>query len=204
MLRIIGAGPEREAEVAVDPYIPLMIRWTWPAQNLWWRISGPRSMLETGFHHETAEMRDVTLLLPGPIARVPGGPPAAAEVVTRGIPCCDPAEWARRSPRGVVKEYADHHVDDADSVRAELGPDHLLVRIGEGGEPAPRELACGRVRFGISAADGLLWICVDGFSADERALLQEHAERSAAPPQSYPPFAVPPDRPWWRRVLPGG
>jgi hypothetical protein len=203
MLRVDGAAPERALEITVDPYIPLMVRD--PAAgghgvSLWWRFRDPRAMLELGFHPGTAALVDVTLVLSGPITRVPSAPPAATERVP-GIPCCDPAEWARRAAGGVVEAYRDHHVEDAEPVHTELGPDHLLVRIGDGGTPAAREVTFGRARCGISAGDALLWICVAGFSAEERALLEEHVVRSHVPPG---PLPVRDDRPWWRRIIPGG
>jgi hypothetical protein len=205
MLLITGTGPERAPEVTVDPYIALSVDWPdarRPGSTLWWRFDGPRTMLETGFHAETAELVDVTLISPGPIARVQGGPPAAAST-SPGIPRCDPAEWARRSPSGTVEEFHDRYVFDEQPLRTELGPDHLLIRIGAGDEPAARELVCGRARFGLSASDVLLWICVDGFSAEARALLDEHVAWSLVPPERMPPQAPPPHRPWWRRLLAG-
>jgi hypothetical protein len=46
---------------------------------------------------------------------------------------------------------------------------------------------------GISATQSLLWLCVDGFSPDERAMLDEHASSPRrlvlAPPQ--PPAEAP-------------
>jgi hypothetical protein len=72
-------------------------------------------------------------------------------------------------------------------VRTELGPGHLLVRIGEDDEAAATEMVCGRLRAGVAATQSLLWVCVDGFSPAERALLDEHAERSLAPPRMYTP-----------------
>jgi hypothetical protein len=202
MLRIAGTAPERAPEVEVDPCIALKMRWSAAPRSaslLWWRIvDGPAAMLETGFHAESGELVDVTLVLPGPIARLDGPPPMAPSA-SPGIPCCDPAEWARRAPRGAVREFEDHYATDPQPLRTELGPDHLLVRIGQGDEPAARELSRGRARFGISAADALLWICVAGFSADERALLDEHADRSLRPPVAMQP--APPPAP--ARGLPG-
>jgi hypothetical protein len=203
MLLIAGAGRERAPVVTVDPYIALSLDWPdarRPGATLWWRFDGPGTMLETGFHAETGELADVTLVLPGPIARVQGDAPAAAASAP-GIPRCDPAEWARRSPSGAVEAFRDHYVFDEQPLHTELGPDHLLIRIGDD-ERAARELACGRARFGISAADALLWICVTGFPAAERALLEGHVAWSHAPPGRMPPQPSP-GRPWWRRLLDG-
>ena len=202
MLLIAGAGPERAPEITVDAYVALTMDWPRraPATALWWRFVGERTMLETAFDPESAELVHVALVLTGPVARV-DAPPASTEFAEPGIPRCDPAEWARRARRGEVREFADHYVADADPLRTELGADHLLVRIGEGDAPAARELVSGRVRFGLSAGDALLWICVGGFSADERARLAEHAAHSLLPPSVVPPSpapARPPQgRPWW-------
>jgi hypothetical protein len=53
---------------------------------------------------------------------------------------------------------------------------------------------------GISATQSLLWLCVDGFSPDERAMLDEHAERSLAPPTMFTP-TPPPRAGWFSRLL---
>jgi hypothetical protein len=148
-------------------------------------------MLQTGFDAATGELVDVTLVLPGPIAVVAHGPPPAAPHAVRGVPCADPAEWDRRAPNGSVREFEDHYVRDPLLARTELGPAHLLVRIGDGDEPAASELVCGRLRAGLSAEQALLWLCVDGFSPDERALLDEHARRSLAPPTTTNPTLAP-------------
>lgn len=203
MLRIDGVAPGRVMEITVDPDIPLRVRD--PAAGghgvgLWWRFRDPRAMLEMGFHPGTAALVDVTLVLSGPIIRVPSAPPAAAASVP-GIPRCDPAEWAPRAAGGVVEAYGAPHGDDAEPLRTELGPDHLLVRIGDDDGPAAREVTFGRARCGISAGGALLWICIAGFSAEERALLEEHVARSRVPPG---PLPVRGDRPWWRRIIPGG
>ena len=209
MLRIAGAAPEHAARIEAGPHLPLRI--TWPqrgpaAPRLWWRFAGPRTFLETGWSAATGALEDVSLILPGAIARVAHGPPAAS-AASPGVPRADPAEWARRSASGAVVRSAEHYVDDEEPVRTELGPDHLLVRIGGGDEPAAREVACGRARFGLTAADLLLWVCVAGFSEDERTLLEEHAAWSAAPPTGPPvPPAPSGTRGWrsWLRALPFG
>lgn len=188
MLRIAGAGAEREGEIRVDDHIPLVIEWPRrPVTALWWMLDGPRTMLQTGFDAATGELVDVTLVLPGPIAVVTHGPPLAAPHAVRGVPRADPAEWDRRAPSGAVREFQDHYVRDPAPVRTELGPAHLLVRIGEDDEAAASELVCGRLRAGLSTEQALLWLCVDGFSPEERALLDEHAARSLAPPATHPP-----------------
>jgi hypothetical protein len=193
MLRIIAAGAEREGDIRVDEHIPLIIEWPRrPGYTLWWMLDAPRSMLQTGFDAATGELVDVTLVLPGPIAVVDHGPPPAAPHVVRGVPRADPAEWDRRAPSGSVREFQDQYVCDPLPVRTELGPAHLLVRIGEDDGSAASELVCGRLRAGLSAEQSLLWLCVDGFSPEERALLEGHAERSNAPPTSRtPPPAAP-------------
>lgn len=202
MLRIAGAGPARAPEVRVDPHVALRLDWPAAPRSrplLWWRVvDGPAAMLETGFHADTGELMDVTLVLSGPITRVDAPPPVAPST-SPGIPCCDPAEWARRARRGVVTKFEDHYATDPQPLRTELGPDHLLVRIGEGEGPAARELVSGRARFGLSAADALLWICVAGFSAEERTLLDEHAAGSLLPRGEMPPSPppAPRSRPWW-------
>lgn len=205
MLRITGAGPERAPEITIDPHIALSIRWhPAPAEPcLWWRFYVPGAMLEAGFHTRTNEIADLTLVMPGPITRAGQGLPAAPETAP-GLPRCDPAEWARRASGGVVESYADHHVDEAEPVRTEVGPDHLLVRIGAGDEPAAREMVCGRVRFGLAAGDLLLWVAATGFSPEERALLDGHAAWSTDParPRFFP--APAPARRGWRAWLPGG
>jgi hypothetical protein len=86
-----------------------------------------------------------------------------------------------------VKEFRDQYVRDPLPVRTELGSTHLLVRIGEEDEAAASQIVCGRLRAGLAAEQSLLWICVDGFSPEERALLDEHAERSNAPPATRTP-----------------
>lgn len=90
-----------------------------------------------------------------------------------------------------MKAFEDHYVHDPLPVRTELGPDHLLVRIGDGDEAAASELVCGRLRADLSAEQSLLWLCVDGFSPKERARLDEHAARSHAPPTMQPPVLAP-------------
>jgi hypothetical protein len=202
MLHIIGGVPGHAARVKVDPYVPLRI--TWPAHprpgdTVWWRFSRPGTMLETGFHGETGEVRDVTVVLPGPIARVARAAPTAAVRMPR-VPCCEPLEWARRPLPAPLQLVAPNYLDDPEPLRTELGPNFLLLRIGTGEEPAARELVNGRVRFGISKDDLLLWICVDGFSSQEWALLEQHAAASLRPPAS-PETPPVPDAPWWRRVL---
>jgi hypothetical protein len=201
MLRIDGAGEEREGDIRVDEHIPLMIDWPrWPVPALWWMFSQPRSMLQMGFDAATGELVDVTLVLSGPITRVDHGPPPAAPHTVRGVPRADPAEWDRRTPYGAVKEFQDQYVRDPLPVRTELGPAHLLVRIGTDDEAAASELVCGRLRAGLSAEGALLWLCVDGFSPDERTLLGEHAELSNAPPTALPP-APPPAAPRRSRFI---
>ncbi|HEU4883752.1 MAG TPA: hypothetical protein VFT45_15950 [Longimicrobium sp.] len=192
MLRIIGAGAEREGDIRVDEHIPLMIDWPRrPVPALWWMFSQPGSMLQTGFDAATGELVDVTLVVPGPIASVDHGPPPAAPHTVRGTPRADPAEWDRRTPHGAVKEFQDQYIREPLPVRTELGPAHLLVRIGEEDEAAASELVCGRLRAGLSAEQSLLWLCVDGFSPEERALLDEHAGRSHARPTMAPPTPAP-------------
>jgi len=192
MLRITGAATGREGVIRVDEYVPLMIDWPpRPVSSLWWMFTQPRSMLEIAFDPGTGQMVDVTLVLPGPIAVVEHGPPPAAPHALRGVPCADPAEWDRRAPSGAVKDSYDAYVREPLPVRTELGPAHLLVRIGEDDEAAASEIVCGRLRAGLSAEQYLLWLCVDGFSADERALLNEHAERSHAPPTMSTPTPSP-------------
>lgn len=194
MLHITGAGAEREGEIQVDEYVPLMIEW--PPQRdstFWWTFHLPQTtMLETGFNETTGELVDVTLVVSGPIAVVNHGPPPVAPHAVRGVPRVDPSEWHRRAPGGSVDEFVDHYIRDPEPVRTELGPAHLLVRIGGSDEAAASELVCGRLRAGVSAEQSLLWLCVDGFSPDERALLDEHAERSHAPPTM--PAPIPPPR----------
>jgi hypothetical protein len=192
MLRIAGAGAEREGDIRVDEHIPLVIEWPRrPATALWWMLDGPRTLLQTGFDAESGELVDVTLTLPGPIAVVEHRPPPAAPHIARGVPRADPAEWDRRARRGSVAEFEDHYVRDAEPLRTELGPDHLLVRIGDSDEAAGSELVCGRLRAGLSAEQSLLWLCVDGFSPEERARLEAHAERSHASPTMQPPTPAP-------------
>ena len=192
MLRIAGSSAERENDIRVDEYVPLVITWPRrPVPALWWMFDAPRTMLHTGFDAATGELVDVTLVIPGPIAVVSHGPPPAAQHILRGVPRIDPAEWHRRAPSGTVEEFEDHYVRDPLPVRTELGPAHLLVRINENDEAAASELVCGRLRAGITAEQALLWLCVDGFSPEERALLDEHAERSLAPPATPPPVPPP-------------
>lgn len=201
MLRIDGAGEEREGEIQVDEHIPLMIDWPRrPVAALWWMFSQPGSILEMGFDAATGELVDVTLVLPGPVARVDHGPPPAAPRTVRGRPRADPAEWDRRARYGAVKEFEDHYIRDPLPVRTELGPAHLLVRTGPDDEAAASELVCGRLRAGLSAESALLWLCVDGFSPEQRVLLAEHAELSNAPPATLPP-APPPTAPRRSRFL---
>jgi hypothetical protein len=200
MLRIIGGVPGHEARIEVDPHIPLRITWPTgprPGGTVWWRFSQPGTMLETGFHGNTGEIRDVTVVLPGPIARVHRAAPAAAARMPY-VPCCGPRDWTH-SPRDGRERLRDDYLDDPEPLRTELGPDFLLLRIGAGEAPAARELVNGRVRFGISATNLLLWICVDGFPAEERALLEEHAAASLRAPTILTSPA--PDPPWWRRLL---
>jgi hypothetical protein len=120
--------------------------------------------------------------------------------VIPGVPCADPSEWPRRAPTGSVEEFADHYIRDPLPVRTELGPGHLLVRIGEDDEAAASEMVCGRLRAGVSATQTLLWLCVDGFSPEERALLEEHAERSFAAPTMLTP-TPPPRAGWFSRLI---
>lgn len=202
MLRIIGGVPGHAATIQVDPYVALRITWparSGPGDTVWWRFCRPGTMLETGFHGETGEIRDVTVVLPGPIARVERAAPAAA-VRMPGVPCCEPRDWAQPPPREPLELVAPNYLDDPEPLRTELGPDFLLLRIGAEEAPAARELVNGRVRFGISAQNLLLWICVDGFPAEERALLEEHAATSLRTPAN-PHTSPVPDPPWWRRVL---
>jgi hypothetical protein len=188
MLRITGAGAEREGDVSVDEHIPLSIEWPpQPVPALWWMFTQPRSMLEAGFDMETGELVDVTLVLPGPISVVSHGPPLAAPHVVRGVPCADPAEWHRRTPTGSLEEFLDHYIREHVPVRTELGPAHLLVRIGLEDEAAASEMVCGRLRAGLSTSQSLLWLCVDGFSPEERAMLDDHAACSNAPPTGPEP-----------------
>jgi hypothetical protein len=56
----------------------------------------------------------------------------------------------------MLNDFADYYVRDPLPVRTELGPDHLLVRIGGGGEDAVSEMVSGRLRAGLSAAQPLL------------------------------------------------
>lgn len=195
MLRIAGAGAEQEGDLRVDEYIPLSIEWPRrPGYTLWWMFNGPRTLLQTGFDSDTGELDDLTLVTSGPVAVVEHGPPPAAPHVIPGVPRVDPAGWhRRRAPGGSVEEFADHYIHDPLPVRTELGPTHLLVRIGEDDEAAATEMVCGRLRAGVSAEQALLWLCVDGFSPDERALLDEHAERSLAPPTMFTPTPPPRD-----------
>jgi hypothetical protein len=187
MLVIAGAGPERAPEITVDAYVALTMDWprSQPGGALWWRFVGERTMLETAFDLRSAELVHVALVQTGPVARVDGLPPSTASA-SPGLPRCDPAEWARRSRRGSVAKFADHYVEDADPLRTELGPGHLLVRMGEDDEPAARELVCGRARFGISAGDALLWICVSGFSDEERRCLRSTPRTRCCRPASFP------------------
>ncbi|HEY0015270.1 MAG TPA: hypothetical protein VGC13_03085 [Longimicrobium sp.] len=165
-----------------------MMKWPrrGPETTLYWTFGDERALLETGWDGRTGELADVTLVTPGPIARMEHAPPPAF-YPTAGIPRCDPGEWVRRTSRGMLNDFADHYVREPLPVRTELGPDHLLVRIGGGGEAAVSEMVSGRLRAGLSAAQSLLWICVGGFSAAERAMLEEHVAYSHAPPSSPAP-----------------
>jgi hypothetical protein len=206
MLPIIAGLPDHAARVEVDPYVPLRISWPArgaPASLVWWQFHRPGTLLETGFNGETGEVRDVTLVLPGPIARVPHGPPAADVELPGFLPCCDPDAWRRQPPPEPLQALRPDYLVDPEPLRTELGPDYLLVRIGAGDEPAARGMVNGRVRFGISAGHRLLWICVGAFSAEEWTLLEGHAAASLAPPAAPAP-TPPPDRPWWRRVTRSG
>lgn len=88
MLRIAGAGAEREGAVRVDEYIPLSIEWPRrPGCTLWWMFSGPRTLLQTRFDSDTGELDDLTLVTSGPMAVVEHGPPPAAPHVIPGAPC---------------------------------------------------------------------------------------------------------------------
>lgn len=193
MLRITGTGAEREGDVSVDEYLALMIEWPSRGDStFWWIFYVPQTtMLETGFNEATGELVDVTLVSPGPIAVVSHGPPPAAPHTVLGVPRVDPSEWHRRAPTGSVEEFVEHYIRDPEPVRTELGPTHLLVRIGDGDEAVASEVVCGRLRAGLSAEQTLLWLCVDGFSPEQRALLAEHAERSHAPPTWSPPTPPP-------------
>jgi hypothetical protein len=188
MLQIVEAGPERAGEIAVDVYIPLMMKWPrrGPETTLYWTLSDPRALLETGWDGRTGELVDVTLVTPGPIARVEQAPPPALHR-TAGIPRCDPGEWVRRTSGGMLNDFGDHYVRKPLPVRTELGPDHILVRIGGDDEETASEMVSGRLRAGLSAAQSLLWICVAGFSAAERAMLEKHVAYSHAPPSSPDP-----------------
>jgi hypothetical protein len=200
MLQIAGAGPERAGEIAVDAYIPLMMEWPrrGPETTLYWTFSDERAHLETGWDGRTGELVDVTLVTPGPIARVDHAPPPALHQ-TAGVPRCDPGEWVRRTSHGMLNDFADHYVREPLPVRTELGPDHLRVRIGGDGEDTASEMVSGRLRAGLSAAQSLLWICVGGFSAAERAMLEEHVAYSLAPPRFMPPAAAAPGG-WKQRI----
>jgi hypothetical protein len=195
MLRITGAGAEREGDVSVDEYIPLMIEWPPQPATFWWIFHLPQTtMLETGFDEATGELVDVTLVTPGPIAVVSHGPPPAAPHTVRGVPRVDASEWHRREPTGFVEKFVEHYIRDPEPVRTELGPTHLLVRIGDGDEAAVSEVVCGRLRAGLSAEQSLLWLCVDGFSPEQRTLLDDHARWSNAPPTMPPPPPPPAGR----------
>lgn len=98
----------------------------------------------------------------------------------------------------MLNDFADHYVREPLPVRTQLGPDHLLVRIGEHDEDAVSEMVSGRLRTGLSAAQSLLWICVDGFSAAERVMLEEHVAYSLAPPSSPAPPPAPDG--WKQRI----
>lgn len=91
MLRIAGAGAEREGDIRVDEHIPLVIEWPRrPATALWWMFDAPGTLLQAGFDAASGELVDVTLTLPGPIAVVEHAPPPVAPHVARGVPRADP------------------------------------------------------------------------------------------------------------------
>jgi hypothetical protein len=171
------------ATVRLGGYVPLEIEWETSSSDppLYWRTGDFRlSLVEAGFDPRTGVLRSFSLVLAEAIVPVEVASEEVPAADSEELPVCDPGTWLQRTRTGSIRTQGDRFIDEAAPVVAEVGATVFRVRFAEPDGRWGRVLAAGRVRFWITAQNGLGMVEVTGLTAEERLALVEYGARLAS------------------------
>jgi hypothetical protein len=170
-------GPTGEPESQGDEYIALALRWPKAPAPLYLMVrDGAQALAEIGFDPDTRLLCAITLVNAPFDSWAVLGDETTEVPVEEGLPRCNPDAWIARTRTGSFNMFGDYFLDVQASLRVELRPSEVVVRIGGLAGPVLRELASGRVRCGVDAGGALAYVRLTGLSAREAQRLAEHRQ----------------------------
>ena len=170
MLQLIDVSESIPARVELDDYLPFIVRWGEPNENLmappnlYWGISTEYSLLEIGIEPELKAIRVVKVVLPGRFIIYDSQVHIDAKTPARsGIPICNTTDWLSNP------NFTNRFFTEDGTFELHVGKNHVCVIFST--HQIVSQIVSEKVRFGLDQNNYLCMLEVGEFSDEEMVRL---------------------------------